>query len=99
MANRLVGNVYICDSANQFLMNKSDTDLNLCGGRGIKIKSITLDYSNKPARFALCTGNSAGTPIVVLTASNPEIIFTDGVWFNDLMVQTISNGTGFIHLG
>ena len=99
MANRLNGSIYICDSANQFLSPKVDGKNNLCGGKDLKIKSIALDYSAVPARFSLVTGDSTGTPVVVLTASNPEIIFTDGVWFSDLMVQTITNGTGFIHLG
>jgi len=99
MANTLLGSIYICNTANQFLMPKSDTDLNLCGGKDLKIRGVSLDWSAVPARLSLVTGNSTGTPVIVLTASNPSISFDDGVWFSDLMVQTITNGTGFIHLG
>ena len=99
MANTAIGSVIVCDSANQFLLPKGPTGATDGGGM-VNIKALSMDWSNGAARFALSIGDSLGASVCfVITPSCPNLHFDGGINCENLMVQTIANGTGYIYLG
>jgi len=98
MANTVIGNVIVCNSSNQFLFPKGPTGATDGGGM-INIKALGLDWSAGTARFMLSIGDSLGASVVfVLNPSVPTLTFDGGMNCENLMVQTIANGTGYVYL-
>ena len=94
MANDLVGNVYVLDSGNQFI-NPKGLAVN-GGGKPIKVNAVSLVFTTTAAVLRLSLGGSVNT-ILQIDKHNPSSIYLGGVWFDDLMVQAVSAGTGFLY--
>jgi hypothetical protein len=97
MANTVKGNCIIVDSANQFLMPAVSTGDGKSGA-GIFLKGITLAMTNTAtAMMQIGCGDTLGASVVFqLDQITPSMSF-DGLWMDNLIVTTISNGTGFIY--
>lgn len=98
MANRIVGNVYIVDSA---LNNVS-----LPWPQGARIQSVRawfLDTSGL-ARF---TGSDTTNAVFILTAHNApspsaggnDRMYLGGVRFEEMKIPTLTSGTAWIYFG
>ncbi len=95
--NTVKGNCIIVDSANQFLFPEvSDGDGK--SGAPILLKGIALAMTNTAtAMMQIGCGDTLGASVVFqLDQITPTISF-DGLWCQNLIVTTISNGTGFIY--
>ena len=97
MANTLRGRVYEINSSNQFLFPKGVS--NLDGGKGFKVNSIIFSMPNDDTSgvLQLGVGDSATTKIILQLDKNTPSINFGGQWFSDVIVTTISGGTGYLY--
>lgn len=104
MANRIVGNIYIIDSA-------SGATTDLAWPSNLKCKSAAFWSSTTAGELILTMGGTNNQVIhfsflTLLAASNTSVVpatqslsFGDGVYFDALAVGTITAGTGFLYFG
>ena len=90
MANRIVGNVYIIDSAS------GATALSF-PKQGL-IKNISFIASDTTGLLELALVTTADV-VVRLSNSKTELELGDGVWFEPFIVKTLTAGTGYIYFG
>ena len=92
MANRLVGNVYIVDSALNFVA--------LPWNQGARVKSISAWFLNATGEVNFTDANTADV-LVRLTAPNTgagyNTVYLGGICFDNLKVPTLTAGTAWIY--
>jgi len=98
MANTVLGRAIIINSSNQFLMPKVDR-ANLGGGGTLQIKGVSLVMTTTDAVLQLGIGDSLGASVIMQLDKYNLFVHFDDLWLEDVMVTTISNGTGFLYFG
>ena len=96
MSNVVKGNCIIVDSANQFILPAVSTG---DGGSGapIFLKGLALAMTTTDAVLQLCIGDTIGASVVFQLDKYTTSLSFDGIWAQNLIVKTISAGTGFIY--
>ena len=92
MANRIVGNVYIVDSA----------AIALTDGQTLKIASIAFYSTDTSGEFKIVSqANTANALIHIRNNQNQPFtlpLFLGGMYLENLRVQTCTAGTGWFYL-
>lgn len=94
MANRIVGNVIIIDSAmgNNLLIDAATGNF-----RSVMVASILLSMADTSATLSLSQTNTADI-ICVLNKNWAAMDFGEGVRFESLKVPVLTNGTAWIYM-
>lgn len=103
--NKVKGNCIIVDSANQFLlptvtMLSSGVVISQDDGKGgapIFLKGIALAMTTTDAILQLGIGDTLGASVVFQLDKYTTNLSWDGLWAQNLIVTTISAGTGYIY--
>ena len=97
MANTVVGNCIIVNSANQYLLANVATGVG-GGGAPMLLKGVALAMTTTDAVLQLAMGVATTSVFIQLDKWLPAISW-DGLWTQDVIVTNISAGTGFVYFG
>jgi len=97
MSNILRGRVYEVNSSNQFLNSKAGA-ASVSGGQPLKVNGVLLVMTATTAVLQLGMGDSLGANVILQLDKYTPFIDLGGVWLDDVMVTTITNGTGYLYL-
>lgn len=96
MANTVLGNCILINSSNQYLMANEATGVG-GGGGSMFLKGVALAMTTTDAMLQLGIGIGASTSTFVQLDKYTTSLSWDGFWVQNVIVNTISAGTGYVY--
>lgn len=96
MANIVRGNSIEINSANQFIFPEVSTGDGK-SGKGIKLLGLALVMTTTDAKLQLGYADTLGASVAFQLDKNTTTMAFEGLYMKNLIVTSISAGTGFIY--